>query len=50
MKIGNKSVFPSKRWTEYYIELNYYKNTGLLTSETWKPSISIELRNRVKYK
>ncbi|MFK5855514.1 MAG: hypothetical protein QM503_05240 [Bacteroidota bacterium] len=48
-EIGDKPVFPSKRWAEYYIELNYYKNTGFLTSETWKPSISIELRNRVKY-
>ena len=48
-EIGDKDVYPSKRWAEYYINLNYSKTTGFLTSKTWHPSISIELRNRVRY-
>ena len=48
-EIGDKQVYPSKRWAEYYIELNYSKTTGFLTSKTWHPSISVELRNRVRY-
>ncbi len=48
-EIGDKPVYPSKRWAEYYIELNYHKTTGFLTSKTWKPTISVELRNRVRY-
>ena len=44
-EIGDKDVYPSKRWAEYYINLNYSKTTGFLTSKTWHPSISIELRN-----
>ena len=48
-EIGDKQVYPSKRWAEYYTEVNYNKSTGFLASKTWHPSISVELRNRVKY-
>lgn len=48
-EIGDKTVYPSKRWTEYYINLNYNKTTGFLASKTWHPAISVELRNRVRY-
>jgi len=48
-EIGDKPVYPSKRWAEFYVNLNYNKNSGFLTTKSWKPSISLEIRNRVKY-
>jgi hypothetical protein len=48
-EIGNKQVYPSKRWAEYYFELEYTKTKGFLATETWHPSISVEFRNRVRY-
>jgi len=48
-EIGDKDVYPSKRWAEYYMELEYTKTKGFLTTKSWHPSISVELRNRVKY-
>ena len=48
-EIGDNTLYPSKRWGEIYIDLNYKKVNGFLTSKHWKPNISLELRNRVKY-
>lgn len=48
-EIGDRTFFPSKRWAEYYFQLNYKKTDGPLASKTWHPSFSIEARNRVKY-
>jgi hypothetical protein len=48
-EIGDTVLYPSKRWAEFYFELNYRKTEGVMTSETWHPSFSFELRNRVKY-
>jgi len=48
-EIGDKTFYPSKRWAEFYFQLNYKKTEGFLTSKTWHPSLSIEARNRVKY-
>lgn len=48
-EIGNNTFYPSERWAEFYFQLNYRKYEGFLSSNTWKPSISVEARNRVKY-
>ncbi len=48
-EIGNKTVYPSKRWAEYYIDINYNKTSGFLTTKNWHPSFSVEFRNRVLY-
>jgi len=49
LEIGDKNIYPTQRWAEYYININYTKTTGFLTSQKWHPSFSIEFRNRVKY-
>jgi hypothetical protein len=48
-EIGDRTFFKSDRWAEYYIEVNYKKATGFLTTKTWHPEISVEFRNRVRY-
>lgn len=48
-EIGGNKLYPSKRRGEFYFDLDYQKVTGFLTSKRWKPNISLELRNRVKY-
>ena len=48
-EIGNNVLYPSQRWAEYYLQLNYKKTEGFLTNKQWHPNLSIEFRNRVKY-
>ncbi len=47
--LADTAFYPSQRWAEFYLELNYRKTEGFMASKTWNPSISFELRNRVKY-
>ncbi len=44
-----QTIHSSRRWCEYYLQVNYVKTQGLLTTATWHPELSIEARNRVKY-
>lgn len=48
-EIGNNVLYPSQRWGEFYLQLNYKKTEGFLANEQWHPNLSIEFRNRVKY-
>ncbi len=48
-EIGNNTLYPSKHSGEFYADFNYKKVSGFLTSKQWKPNISLELRNRIKY-
>lgn len=48
-EIGNNTLYTSQRWAEYYLQLNYKKTTGFLTNDRWRPNLSIEFRNRIKY-
>jgi hypothetical protein len=48
-EIGDNTLYPSKRWGEIYFDFNYKKVNGFLTGKHWQPSISLELRNRIKY-
>lgn len=48
-EIGDATLYPSKRWAEYYLELNYKKTNGFLANKQWHPNVSFELRNRIKY-
>lgn len=48
-EIGNKTLYPSRRSGEFYVDVDYKKVKGFLTSSHWQPNISMELRNRVKY-
>ena len=48
-EVNDKVIYPTERWAEYYININYTKTSGFLTSKNWHPSFSVELRNRVYY-
>ena len=48
-EIGNNTLYPSNHSGEFYVDFNYKKVNGLFTSKLWKPNISVELRNRIKY-
>lgn len=48
-EIGNNVLYPSQRWAEYYLQLNYKKTEGVFANTKWHPNFSVEFRNRVKY-
>lgn len=48
-EIGGNTLYPSKRRGEVYFDVNYRKMDGFLTSNFWKPLVSLELRNRIRY-